>query len=582
MKQYFRKLNRLRFLNLLGLFVPVLFSISFPALSQSTKYFEKVFSTPYPFFEEGWHVNSLIDGYALSCGRAVAPSGITQAFAMKVDLSGNLNWEFLIQDTSSSNGFLSGCVVNDGFVHTGFRYDLATGKDRTLICKIDSSGNQLWQKLIGDTIKSNFIRSIGKTSDGGFILSGHIEQVYWEGYVIKTDSLGNVEWTRQFNGPLIDDLWSIQQLGDGSFISSGYTNYALGSGSVRIIKMDTQGFQVWDSSYTFQNNTQIGRSIINSVDGGYIVGGITGSSVATTSGLIFKIDSSKSILWSKILTEFSNGTGNPYVSRIMSLKELADSSIICVGSIVLTTGLPQPTDNKLLLLKLDKFGNEIWRRIYAPMSSGDTYGEHIDLASDGGFIMSGRTESPNNADVYLLKTNCLGFITAPVANFDYSVIGTNVTFQNLSQFSDTCVYYFGDGDSLLITHTDTIPVVHNYSSQGWFNAYMVAYACGENDSIQIPLYTGIDNGYEFIVNSFTLNPNPTTDFLSINYRIPKNVKTLKLICLDITGRLIKELLLDPNDTDYTMDVADFSPGSYMLYLQPDVLRVIGKKLIVLK
>ena len=162
-----------------------------------------------------------------------------------------------------------------------------------------------------------------------------------------------------------------------------------------------------------------------------------------------------------MLTANSDGTGNIWKSRVTRIRQLADSSFVCVA--YLQTGGFQPF--KMLLIKFDFYGNELWRRSFNSVSGQDSYGYDFDLTADGGFILTGRAENGTDAQLYLVKTNCLGFTQPPVSDFSVVWNGSTATFYNLSGRADTCIYYFGDGDSAVVLLTDTTPVVHTMPAQ---------------------------------------------------------------------------------------------------------------------
>jgi len=129
--------------------------------------------------------------------------------------------------------------------------------------------------------------SVDETFDGGYIIAGYTKS-FGAGdadvYLVKTYSLGDTLWTRNYGGIHHDEGYSVHQTIDGGYIIAGNTGWYFDisrvdtfyDADVYLIKTDSFGDTLWTRIYGDIDN-DYGRSVEQTSDSGFIVAGYTES-----------------------------------------------------------------------------------------------------------------------------------------------------------------------------------------------------------------------------------------------------------------------------------------------------------------
>jgi hypothetical protein len=132
----------------------------------------------------------------------------------------------------------------------------ASGNDFYLV-KTDSVGTLQWNKTYGGA-GSDRARSVVQTSDGGYAIAGDTNSSGAGGYdfwLVRTDSAGNHLWNQAYGGADNDYGYSVVQTNEGGFALAGYT-YSFGADGADfwLVKTDVEmGFTMTG----LKNNTII-------------------------------------------------------------------------------------------------------------------------------------------------------------------------------------------------------------------------------------------------------------------------------------------------------------------------------------
>jgi hypothetical protein len=184
--------------------------------------------------------------------------------------------------TFGGSGYDEGASVqqtNDGgYIITGATDSYGAGFKDVWLIKTDSKGNMDWSETFGD-LGDDEGASVQQINDGGYIITGVIDSSgdrYWRDlWLIKTDSEGNMDWSKIFGGLGDDGGASVQQTNNGGYIITGATaSYDAGFKDVWLVKTDSEGNIDWSETFGGSGYDE-GASVQQTNDGGYILTGLT-------------------------------------------------------------------------------------------------------------------------------------------------------------------------------------------------------------------------------------------------------------------------------------------------------------------
>ncbi|QQS31021.1 MAG: T9SS type A sorting domain-containing protein [Sphingobacteriales bacterium] len=143
-------------------------------------------------------------------------------------------------------------------------------------------------------------------------------------------------------------------------------------------------------------------------------------------------------------------------------------------------------------------GEPLWTRFYDYGVQHDYFYNFTPVPQPlGGFVCVGRTEPASGADVYIVKTNCMGLLTMPEAAFTTEQdpdVPSRFLFTNQSQYaypdSIDGGYYvlnWGDGSPPYLCGQGYAPctqdtLIHTYQTEGIYGVTLQAIVCNDTST----------------------------------------------------------------------------------------------------
>ena len=413
----------------------------------------------------GYFKSSSIDlGNGMSLNNSTS-AAYSDGMLIKYGSSGEVEWAKGIGGTfsdhinsvseTSDGGYIVGGYFNSSSIDLGNGINLnnftSTVYSDGMLIKYGSSGEVEWAKGIGGTF-SDHINSVSETSDGGYIVGGYFNSSSIDlgngislarkgsndGMLIKYGSSGEVEWAKGIGGESGDSITSVSETIDGGYIvvgefysssidlGNGISLATSGSQDGMLIKYGSSGEVEWAKGIGGKYSDSI-TSVLETTDGGYIVGGEFNSSridlengISLTlknvsDGMLIKYGSSGEVEWAKVI-------GGEYGDSITSVSETKDGGYIVGGSFYSSSinlgngiSLTNNGNGDGMVIKYSGSGEVEWAK-----GIGGTSDDRINSVSetkDGGYIVGGYFKS-NSIDL----GNEISLASANSGSYDGMVI----------------------------------------------------------------------------------------------------------------------------------------------------------------
>jgi len=372
-------------------------------------------------------------GFVVAGGTKSFGSGEEDIWVLRLDSSGNVVWQ---KSYGPGEGRSVKQTSEGGFIVAGFTGTFTPVAD-AFVFKLDPSGGVIWSMTYGggdrgDDFDAAF--SVQQTSDGGYLVGGSTRSFavgIEDAWILRLDSSGNVVWTKTYGGGACNIAYSAQQTSDGAFIFAGRRD---SGGCVHegpdawVVRLNADGTIAWEETFGAPGVSDHGFSVQQTSDGGFIVAGETEAfgGFLASDFWVLRLDGSGGVVWQKTY----GGTGHDLG---FSVQQTLDGGFIVAGM----TSSFGAGDFDYWVLRLDSIGNVVWEKTYG--GSGNDAAFSVRQTSDGGFVVAGFTGSfgAGGLEAMVLRLNAggeissecplMGVSTATVRNTDFVATASNPT-----------------------------------------------------------------------------------------------------------------------------------------------------------
>jgi hypothetical protein len=456
-----------------------------------------------------------------------------------------------------------------------------------IFLKLDLEGQPILIKTLRSTQKTYepWLNDLHLLPDGTFALSAVTYDSTMKTMIIKYDALGDTLFTREYFNPNYPTQFFMQPRGkmaltkDGGFVINNWIRASGSNANIYVIKTDSLGNVMW-SKILGDSKWDRPASILTTEEGNIIVGGIKTNDNMTTENYsyqtyVIQLDSMGNIQWQ-------------YLSPIDSgLRDAANDMVLLDdGSLVVASGagteLDRPSVNVVyfdkLFFKLNANHEIVWEREFkgSRLVSGTRLSNVVKLSDNSGFVGAGvhPIDDGNPNDEKWGWAGWVGKISNDGDSIwarEYSIMTTDAFEHKIYDLKET-----PDGGFILCgeardwSGTDSIP------QQAWL-LKLDEYGC------LVPgCYTATEEpvGGETTISlaiSLAIYPNPASDYLNFYLRTPRPMREASFRIVSAGGRLMKAFESDRPDATFIVPVWDWPAGVYFLqYVEEGVVRASEK------
>lgn len=448
-----------------------------------------------------------------------------------------------------------------------------------------------WQRIYGgDGIDYGY--SVKTCLRNGYVAVGSSStNGVTDGYMIRTDTMGMLLWTKYFSGNNVDVFRSIRILPDSGFIVAGYSNSG-GHGGYDgwLVRTDKNGDTLW-TKYIGTSDWDFFYDVYPTYDGGFILaGGTYGAGSGDEDMYFVRTDANGDTLWTRTY-------GGAKEDEARGIVETGDQLFAASGF----TKSKGDTLYDGWLLRMDQSGDTLWTRTAGHSNSKDKWYGVGNCSTYSRLYVCGEDWINGNSDCFI---GCYSY----TGTFLYSNIfgGTQdddyygmVVHADATMAAIGTTFSYGGGNGDMYMHVDrygwSFPTHGTLQEDRGFaldttaddayiacgftvgyssnlpNLYLVKTDTMGNSTMVLDVREPIAAGDYGTAHAF---PNPATELLNITVdAVDELPRDMQISIYDMTGRLV---LTNPG-TSWTfysnstarisLGLSALSPGAYFFTIR---------------
>jgi len=372
-----------------------------------------------------WCLQETEEGGYILVGNSASRGQGSDLFLVRTDANGNCTWSQLFGGSGEDAGYFVQQTRDGGFIAVGSSESFGMGSELLWLVKTDGNGSLLWDRTYGGFVSSSGDGgwSVDETDDGGYVIAGYTQSLgsgRKDMWLLRTDSLGNLLWQKTFGGQEDDVGMSVLESRDGGYIAAGRTgSFGKGGDDMWLVKTDSAGNEIWNATYGGKED-DAAFQVVETEDG-YALVGRTASGSEDRRAALIKVNQEGRKLWQNEYT----------ASSAASLALASDGGFVISGRLD-----SSETGRDALLIKTDSRGREQWRMTLTcggMQTTGNEIGTFVVSCRDGSYALAGITDSCGHGaeDAWLVKiqaeTADLALLTGPLGSNSTENITENST-----------------------------------------------------------------------------------------------------------------------------------------------------------